>query len=68
VISMAEPQKDPLNNPLNRLLDNPVTYGIGSILVVIMVANGMLDGWYAVILLAVAAFGTYRWWQKRKSV
>jgi uncharacterized membrane protein len=63
---MIEP-KDPYDNRLNNFMNSPVFYGIGSILVIVMVGSGWMDGWYGLVLLGVAAYGTWRWYQKRKS-
>jgi hypothetical protein len=57
---------DAKDNSLNRLIENPLAYAVGAVLVVVGVAMGWLDGWYGLILLGVAAFGAYRWFQKRK--
>jgi hypothetical protein len=64
---MMDPNDPPPQNPINRMLDNPVAYGIGAVLVVVMVAQGMLEGWLGAILLGVAAYGTWRWVQKRRA-
>ena len=55
------------NNPLNTLLEHPATYTLGSILVLVGVAAGWLDGWYALVLLGIAAYGFYTWIKKRKT-
>ncbi len=59
--------RDSSDNPLNRLLDNPVSYAVLAALVILGVAQGWLDGWYAVVLLGVGAFGAYRWFKNRNS-
>jgi hypothetical protein len=54
-------------NSLNSLLEHPATYAVGAILVIASVAMGWLDGWYGLVLLGVAAYGSYHWFQKRKT-
>ncbi len=60
-------EANPKNERINALLNNPVSYGIFVVIAIAMVAMGWLDGLYALVLIGLAAFGTFRWYQKRKN-
>ena len=60
-------QKDPYDNSVNRVLDGPIGYGVGTVLIFAGVAQGWLYGWFAVVLLGITALGMYRWAQRRKN-
>lgn len=55
------------DNRLNTALEHPISYGIGVIFVLIGVAQGWIYGWFGVVLIGIAAFGSYRWFQKQRA-
>jgi hypothetical protein len=64
---IGDDMNDIKDHPFDRLVENSATYAVGAILVFAGVAAGWLDGWYGLVLLGVAACGSYNWFQKRKT-
>jgi hypothetical protein len=58
---------DKNENPVNRLLENPVFYVAGAVIAIIASLMGWFDSTFLLIILPAAAFGTYRWYQKRNA-
>ncbi len=52
--------KDTKDNPINNFIENPITIGAMIIIAIIGVATGMLDGWYAVVLIAIGGYGIFK--------
>ncbi len=52
--------KDPRDNPVNNFIENPVTIGAMILIAIIGVAMDMLDGWYALVLIAIGGYGIFK--------
>jgi hypothetical protein len=62
---MSDPNK---RKPLEYWLkDHPAVIGVLMLLVVISVAMGWMDGWFAIVLLAVGTYSIVRTMQKNKT-
>jgi hypothetical protein len=57
--------KDPKDNPLNNFLENPITIGAMILIALIGAGTGMLDSWYALVLVGIGIFGIFRAIKKR---
>jgi hypothetical protein len=58
--------KDPKDNPLNNVLENPKVIGAMIVITLIGVGLRMIDGWYAMVLIAIGVYGIFRALKKRK--
>jgi hypothetical protein len=57
---------DKNDNPLNRMLNNPVFYGVASAVAIIASFMGWFDPTFLIIILPAAAYGTFQWYKKTK--
>ncbi len=57
---------DKNDNPVNRILENPVFYVAGSAVAIVASFMGWFDSTFLLIILPAAAYGTYQWFKKRR--
>jgi low affinity Fe/Cu permease len=66
VIAMAD-GKDKYDNPLNNFMSHPAFFAGAIALAIVLTLLGYFDPWFLIIIIPVAAFGTWKWLEKRKA-